>query len=74
MNPGSTAPGRTLIEVDPRYDRPIEVIHLEGDPSRAREQLGWAPKFSFDELVRDMVESDRAHVRREHNAGRGDMR
>jgi GDPmannose 4,6-dehydratase len=71
IDPGT---GRTLVEVDPRYFRPTEVNHLEGDPTRAREQLGWEPKFSFDDLVRDMVESDRDHVRREHNARRGDMR
>jgi GDPmannose 4,6-dehydratase len=71
IDPGT---GRTLVEVDPRYFRPTEVNHLEGDPTRAREQLGWEPKFTFDDLVRDMVESDRDHVRREHNAGRGDMR
>jgi GDPmannose 4,6-dehydratase len=66
--------GRTLVEVDPRYFRPTEVNHLEGDPSRSKAKLGWEPKHSFDDLVRDMVESDRATVRREHNAGRGDLR
>jgi GDPmannose 4,6-dehydratase len=67
------ATGRRLVEVDPRYFRPTEVNHLEGDPGRAKAKLGWEPKHSFDDLVRDMVESDRDTVRREHNAGRGDL-
>ena len=67
------ATGRRLVEVDPRYFRPTEVNHLEGDPSRAKAKLGWEPKHSFDDLVHDMVESDRDTVRREHNAGRGDL-
>jgi GDPmannose 4,6-dehydratase len=67
------ASGRRLVEVDPRYFRPTEVNHLEGDSSRAKAKLGWEPKHSFDDLVRDMVESDRETVRREQNAGRGDL-
>ncbi|GAB4027670.1 MAG: GDP-mannose 4,6-dehydratase [Candidatus Microgenomates bacterium] len=43
---------------DPRYNRPAEVDHLIGDPSKAKEKLGWVPKTSFDELVRIMVEFD----------------
>lgn len=43
---------------DPRFTRPAEVDHLIGDPTRAKEKLGWTPKTSFDELVRVMVESD----------------
>ncbi len=43
---------------DPRYNRPAEVDHLIGDPSKAKNLLGWSPKTSFDELVRIMVEAD----------------
>ena len=50
--------GRTLIEIDPRYLRPTEVDQLQGDASKAREQLGWAPSVSFAELVELMTESD----------------
>ncbi len=51
--------GKTLVEVDPKYFRPAEVETLLGDPSKARELLGWNPsKTSFDELVRIMVEHD----------------
>ncbi len=50
--------GRTLVRVDPRYFRPAEVDVLLGDPSRARDELGWRPKVGFAELVRLMVEAD----------------
>ena len=46
------------VEVDPRYLRPAEVDDLLGDPSRAREQLGWAARTSFEELVALMVDAD----------------
>ena len=58
--------GRTLIEVDPKYFRPAEVDQLLGDPSKAREQLGWNPqKTSFEELVKIMVEHDMKKVRKQ---------
>jgi GDPmannose 4,6-dehydratase len=50
--------GRTLVRTDPRYFRAAEVDSLLGDASRARADLGWAPRTEFDELVREMVESD----------------
>jgi GDPmannose 4,6-dehydratase len=46
------------VEVDPNYFRPAEVDHLLGDPSKAKEVLGWEPKTSFEELVRIMVDGD----------------
>ncbi len=51
--------GKTLVEVDPKYFRPTEVDLLVGDASKAKEKLGWEPKYSFDDLVREMVEEDR---------------
>ena len=50
--------GRELIFVDERYFRPAEVEELLGDSTKARTELGWKPKYSFDELVREMVEMD----------------
>jgi GDPmannose 4,6-dehydratase len=50
--------GRVLVEVDPRYFRPTEVDYLIGDPSKARRQLGWHHRVSFDELVELMVKQD----------------
>jgi GDPmannose 4,6-dehydratase len=57
--------GRVLVEVDPHYFRPTEVDLLLGDPSKARQRLGWRHKVTFDELVREMVESDLAEMRRD---------
>jgi len=57
--------GRVLIEVDPRYFRPTETDALLGDPSKARQRLGWRHKVTFDELVREMVESDLTELRRD---------
>ena len=60
-----SATGRVLVEVDPKYFRPAEVETLLGDPSKAREKLGWNPcKTSFEELVRLMVAHDMEKVRR----------
>ena len=53
------------MRVDPRYFRPTEVETLLGDPTKAREKLGWKPRTSFEELVREMIESDYAAARRD---------
>ena len=59
------ATGRVLVEVDPKYFRPAEVEQLLGDPTKAKEKLGWNPhKTSFEELVRIMVEHDMRFVRK----------
>ena len=50
--------GKTIVAIDPRYFRPTEVETLLGDPSKAKRELGWTPRTTFDELVREMVESD----------------
>ena len=50
--------GKILVEVNPKYFRPVEVDTLLGDASKARKKLGWAPKTSFEELVKIMVEYD----------------
>ncbi len=50
--------GKVLVRIDPRYFRPTEVDELCGDPSKARERLGWSHKTSFKELVAEMVASD----------------
>lgn len=49
---------RVIVRVDPRYFRPTEVETLLGDPTKAREKLGWIPKTTFNELVREMVCED----------------
>ena len=55
---GCDAGGKTIVAVDPRYFRPAEVETLLGDASKARERLGWSPRTTFAELVREMALSD----------------
>jgi len=50
--------GRTLVVVDSKYFRPTEVDLLIGDPSKAKEKLGWEPTYDLNALVKDMVDSD----------------
>jgi len=56
---------RDFVQLDPRYLRPSEVDHLQGDASKARKALGWAPRTSFKELIKLMVESDLELARKE---------
>jgi GDPmannose 4,6-dehydratase len=56
--------GRVLVEIDPRYFRPTEVMQLLGDPSKARKKLGWQHRTSFDTLVQEMVRDDLALMRK----------
>jgi len=55
---GKNSAGKTIVKVDPRYFRPTEVETLLGDPSRAKQKLGWIPKISFNELVTEMIRED----------------
>jgi len=52
------APGQVIVRIDPRYFRPAEVETLLGDPTKAKQKLGWAPKVTFEELVSEMVRVD----------------
>jgi len=52
------ATGNIIVRVDSRYFRPTEVETLLGDPTKAKEKLGWTPKISFNELVRQMAQED----------------
>ena len=54
-----------VVRIDPRYFRPTEVEFLLGDASKARSQLGWQPRHSFGDLVRDMVAADLVQARLE---------
>ena len=51
-------PGQTIIRVDPRYFRPAEVDTLLGDPSKAKQKLGWTPEITVQEMCAEMVASD----------------
>lgn len=57
--------GDVVVEVDKRYFRPTEVDLLLGDPTKAKEKLGWQAKYSLPELVKEMVEADIQHFRKD---------
>lgn len=57
--------GKRIVAVDPRYFRPAEVETLLGDPSKAKQKLGWTPKTSFGELVTEMMREDMKEAQRD---------
>jgi GDPmannose 4,6-dehydratase len=59
-------PGKVIVHVDPAYFRPTEVETLLGDPTKAREKLGWEPRITFAELVEEMVAADLSDATREY--------
>ncbi|MDO3379585.1 GDP-mannose 4,6-dehydratase [Geoalkalibacter halelectricus] len=61
----NVSPGQTIVRVDPRYFRPTEVETLLGDPSKAREKLGWTATTSLQELVSEMVRCDLEDAQRD---------
>jgi GDPmannose 4,6-dehydratase len=58
--------GDVVVRVDPRYFRPTEVETLLGDPRKAKEKLGWVPRTTLPELVKEMVEADYGAARRDN--------
>jgi len=66
--------GRTLVEVDPKYFRPTEVDILLGDASKAREKLGWVPRYTLEEIVSEMMENDLAEAQKERYLRDGGFR
>ncbi|WP_153133216.1 GDP-mannose 4,6-dehydratase [Dechloromonas hortensis] len=65
VNRGAGNPDIPIVEVDPRYFRPTEVETLLGDPSKAKEKLGWQPRTAFAELVAEMVREDLNSAKRD---------
>lgn len=59
------ATGKCIVAVDPRYFRPTEVETLLGDPTKAKEKLGWIPRTTFAELVQEMVQEDFSAAQRD---------
>lgn len=57
--------GDVIVRVDPRYFRPTEVETLLGDPTKAKDKLGWTPKTTLRELVAEMVQADYTSARRD---------
>ncbi len=60
------ATGNCIVKVEPGYFRPTEVETLLGDAKKAREKLGWEPKISFHDLVKEMMESDLVLAKKEN--------
>lgn len=56
---------KNYVKHDPRYERPAEVDLLLGDPTKAKTVLGWKPRYTFEELVEEMMEEDRRKVKLE---------
>ena len=56
---------QVIIRVDPKYYRPAEVETLLGDPSKAKQKLGWEPMITMEEMIREMVDQDLQDARRE---------
>jgi GDPmannose 4,6-dehydratase len=57
--------GEVVVRIDPRYFRPSEVETLLGDPTKAKEKLGWTPTTTLEELVAEMVEADKEEAAKE---------
>ena len=57
--------GMVVVRIDPRYFRPAEVETLLGDPTMAKEKLGWTPKTGLEEMVKEMIDHDREEARKE---------
>jgi GDPmannose 4,6-dehydratase len=69
VDPGphkGVAKGQTIVRVDPRYFRPTEVDDMLGDATKAHEKLGWEPKVSFEQLVKEMVHADLDAAGKDH--------
>jgi GDPmannose 4,6-dehydratase len=62
------ATGKCIVAVDPRYFRPAEVETLLGDPSKAKQKLGWVPRTTFPELVAEMMREDLKEAQRDEMA------
>lgn len=58
--------GKVVVAIDPRYFRPTEVDLLIGDPSKAKNQLGWEPEYDLNGLIKDMIHADIKVMQKEH--------
>jgi len=63
--------GQTVVKIDPKYFRPTEVDLLIGDATKAKEKLGWVPKYDLKALVEDMVQSDLHLVKKDDYLKKG---
>jgi len=63
--------GQTVVKVEPKYFRPTEVELLIGDATKAKEKLGWVPKYDLEALVKDMVHADLHLVKKDDYLKKG---
>lgn len=63
---GISKDGKIIVSVDPKYFRPTEVDNLLGDSTKAKEKLGWKPKITFKELVKEMIDADLQLAKKEN--------
>lgn len=66
--------GNTVVKVDPKYFRPTEVDLLLGDPTKAKTQLGWQPKYDLQALVEDMMQADLNLMKKDEYLKQGDYK
>ena len=71
LNPDALKFGQTVVKIDPKYFRPTEVDLLIGDATKAKEKLGWIPKYDLKALVEDMVQSDLHLVKKDDYLKKG---
>ena len=58
--------GKTVVKIDRKYFRPNEIDQLVGDPSKANNTLGWKAKVTFEDLVKEMVQSDLKRIKQDN--------
>jgi GDPmannose 4,6-dehydratase len=56
--------GDVIVQIDPHYYRPTEVETLLGDPTKAKDKLGWVPEITLDQMIEEMVASDLDHAKK----------
>ena len=71
LNADALKPGKTIVKVDSAYYRPTEVDLLIGDATKAKEILGWKPKYDLKSLVNDMIISDLQLVKKDDYLKKG---
>jgi len=64
LESGNPETNQVIFRIDPRYFRPTEVETLLGDPSKAKEKLGWVPEITLDKMIQEMVASDLADAKK----------
>ncbi len=64
VNEVGYADGKAIVKIDPRYFRPAEVETLLGDPSKAKQKLGWVPEITLEQMIKEMTATDLAEAKK----------